>query len=428
MKEAFSKYFLGTECSAFCHFDTTTLRPISVLLQLKSFFRYIWSRSSSLRGVPLLKDMDRQETEPLKELINASDENDDVFLQENNHCPPKSLWQKLKLPSWKPTSDEELRLAEAKMLSGVVGKYKQALVKITDDQYINTIKMGSGPTLVLLHGFGGGLGMWACNLDDLSQYYTVYAIDLLGFGRSSRPPFEGKTADDGENYFLNSFEEWRKRMKLEKFALFGHSFGAYLSATYALQNPHRVERLILCDPWGVPEKPREVSTSNAPLKWRLLRKLVFKITLNPVDIVRLAGPWGPSLVTRFRSDLVAKFSHLYNDNTVINYVYHCLAQNPSGEKAFFACTEPIAWAKKPLCKSLPNLSENIPSLFIYGEDSWMDPNAGFEVSRKLRGPTEFVILPGDHHVYCESYELMNKIVKLFGQGKLKDYLNPKIDL
>jgi hypothetical protein len=93
--------------------------------------------------------------------------------------------------------------------------------------------------------------------------------------------FLGKTADDGENYFLDSFEKWLKVMKLERFSLLGtksklllkrnlhlgqeliiissffffcqmegHSFGAYLSATYALRNPQCVERLILCDPWG----------------------------------------------------------------------------------------------------------------------------------------------------------------------------------
>ena len=34
------------------------------------------------------------------------------------------------------------------------------------------------------------------------------------------------------------------------------------------------------------------------------------------------------LVAKFRPDLTWKFAHLYNDNTVANYIYHCNAQDP----------------------------------------------------------------------------------------------------
>jgi pimeloyl-ACP methyl ester carboxylesterase len=50
-------------------------------------------------------------------------------------------------------------------------------------------KHGEGTPLLLLHGLHPGASSyeWRHNVDDLAQYHTVYALDLLGFGRSDRP-------------------------------------------------------------------------------------------------------------------------------------------------------------------------------------------------------------------------------------------------
>lgn len=43
------------------------------------------------------------------------------------------------------------------------------------------------PALLLLHGFGASSYHWRDNIDTLSQYYDVYALDLVGFGKSDKP-------------------------------------------------------------------------------------------------------------------------------------------------------------------------------------------------------------------------------------------------
>lgn len=43
--------------------------------------------------------------------------------------------------------------------------------------------------IVLLHGFGAGLGFWIHNLEALAKNHHVYAFDILGLARSSRPSF-----------------------------------------------------------------------------------------------------------------------------------------------------------------------------------------------------------------------------------------------
>ncbi|XP_077231705.1 alpha/beta-Hydrolases superfamily protein [Tasmannia lanceolata] len=52
---------------------------------------------------------------------------------------------------------------------------------------INFLVKGNGPPLLLVHGFGASIAHWRRNINTLAESYTVYAIDLLGFGASDKP-------------------------------------------------------------------------------------------------------------------------------------------------------------------------------------------------------------------------------------------------
>ena len=123
--------------------------------------------------------------------------------------------------------------------------------------------------LVLIHGYGAGLGFFYKNFEALSRPtgFKLYALDLLGMGRSSRPPFRmtAKSREDqitqAEDWFVDSLEEWRVAKKIDKMTLLGHSLGGYMAVAYALKYPGRLNKLILASPVGIPEDPYAVKAA-----------------------------------------------------------------------------------------------------------------------------------------------------------------------
>ncbi|KAL8736065.1 MAG: hypothetical protein Q9181_002579 [Wetmoreana brouardii] len=121
--------------------------------------------------------------------------------------------------------------------------------------------------LVMLHGYGAGLGFFYKNFEGLSRVpgWKLYALDLLGMGRSSRPPFRVHAKDrqksiaEAEDWFVDALEEWRVKRNIDRFTLLGHSLGGYMAVAYALKYPGHLNKLILASPVGIPEDPYAVN-------------------------------------------------------------------------------------------------------------------------------------------------------------------------
>lgn len=250
----------------------------------------------------------------------------------------------------------------------------------------------TGTPLVMIHGFASGVGLWLLNLDSLaSQDRKVYAFDVLGFGRSSRPYFD-KRGEEAEWQLVESIERWRTKAGLnDKFILLGHSFGAYLALAYALHFPNRVSHLILADPWGIPayetpEQSRTTAQYHLPLWVKVIGTIVFQV-FSPLALLRFSGPWGPKLVETLRSDIRKKYEHVIKQSDadiILNYVYHCNAQTrASGELAFKSLVLPHGWAKYPMMKRIHELQDHINITFIYGSRSWIDRQPAFQIKRSL---------------------------------------------
>ncbi len=91
--------------------------------------------------------------------------------------------------------------------------------------------------LVLIHGWAGGVGMWAKNIDELAKGRRVYMLDLMGFGISSRPSMVELTAQQVPEKYLGWIENWMSKLNISECILVGHSFGGFLSTHFTLKHP-----------------------------------------------------------------------------------------------------------------------------------------------------------------------------------------------
>jgi pimeloyl-ACP methyl ester carboxylesterase len=101
---------------------------------------------------------------------------------------------------------------------------------------------GTGPTVVLLHGYGETGDMWAPMAVDLARDHTVVVPDLRGMGLSSKPPggFDKKTQAGDIAGVLDE-------LKIHRADLVTHDIGNMVGYAFAAQNPDRVPRFVLID-------------------------------------------------------------------------------------------------------------------------------------------------------------------------------------
>ena len=101
--------------------------------------------------------------------------------------------------------------------------------------------MGSGPALVILHGLFGSWENWRVQAKQLSEYFTVYAMDIRNHGRSPHVDEIDYPLMAGD--VLHTLQIHRVR----RASLMGHSMGGKVAMRVALDSPEVVQKLIVVD-------------------------------------------------------------------------------------------------------------------------------------------------------------------------------------
>jgi pimeloyl-ACP methyl ester carboxylesterase len=131
-------------------------------------------------------------------------------------------------------------------MESLVYPYPVQKVVLPDGPEIAYIDEGKGPyTLVMVHGLGSYLPVYTKLVEHLKQDYRCIALDLPNYGKSSRGDYPFDMA-----FFAETVSKFIQALKLKKVVLIGHSMGAQIAMTLALQEPDLAKALVLLAPAG----------------------------------------------------------------------------------------------------------------------------------------------------------------------------------
>lgn len=106
---------------------------------------------------------------------------------------------------------------------------------------------GQGKPLLLIHGLGARAEDWAPEMPDYTQHgFRVYAVDLLGCGRTDRPDIDYTIQQQTD--MIHGF---LAALHIQQTDVIGWSMGGWVALQFALEHPTQVQRLVVMDSAGL---------------------------------------------------------------------------------------------------------------------------------------------------------------------------------
>ncbi|MDH5181742.1 MAG: alpha/beta hydrolase [Gammaproteobacteria bacterium] len=138
-------------------------------------------------------------------------------------------------------------------------------------------QLGIGkPVVILLHGFGGSLDGWQPIQNEL-QHYTVYALDLIGFGGSDAPAIT-YDLETHRRYLIGFMDQ----LNIKQAILVGGSMGGSIAAWTAAHSPERISGVVMIAPSGFPGSLQKPFPFNWFFRPGLPNKLAGLVVRNPL--------------------------------------------------------------------------------------------------------------------------------------------------
>jgi pimeloyl-ACP methyl ester carboxylesterase len=262
---------------------------------------------------------------------------------------------------------------------------------------LSTLTMGAGPDVLLLHGLGGTKASFFDTAAALSRNYRVHALDLPGFGGSSKPA----TAPYGAPYAARAVIGAMDALEIPSAHIVGNSMGGRVAIEVGLERPERVGGLALLCP----------AVAFVRRDWHWLVRLV-----RP-ELGMLPHSLGRARIERQFWSLFADRDLM--DPSVADVVvdeFERIYRSPGARLAFLASARAI-YLERPYGRGgfYPRLAElQPPALFAWSSHDRLIPERfRHHVERALPG-AEQVVLQGTGHVpQVERPDRTNGLVRRF---------------
>jgi pimeloyl-ACP methyl ester carboxylesterase len=256
--------------------------------------------------------------------------------------------------------------------------------------------IGTGkPSLLLVHGFGASTDHWRKNIEGLEQDFSVWAIDLLGFGRSAKPDLQ------------YSGDLWREQLQdfiteviREPVYLAGNSLGGYACLSMAAGQPTKVRGVILLNSAG------PFTESGPPKEANLLQKLARAL---------FRQPWASYLLflyTRQPGTIRKTLEKVYLDRSAVTDRLVEEIRRPSLEKG--AAQVFASVFQSPRGETVDALLQRLqcPLLLLWGEgDPWMNTRERGAKFREHYPSLREHYLPAGHCPHDEIPDRVNPLMR-----------------
>ena len=255
--------------------------------------------------------------------------------------------------------------------------------------YVYDAGAGTATPMLLIHGLGDEADTWRHVIAPLSAGRRVVALDLPGFGRSDKPKRPYTIP-----FFQNVVIELLDTLAIQRAILVGHSLGAVLAHSVALNYSERVERLILIDGSLVARSQKIDLATMLFLVPRLGEWLYNRLRRDPQAAYRTLVPYYGRL------DKLPEADHAFLFQRVNERVW-----SDGQRRAFFSTFRNLArWLpgqQRDLASRLSTLG--IPTLVVWGEADRINSIENGRALVELQPTTRLVVVPGvGHDVHQEN--------------------------
>ena len=254
------------------------------------------------------------------------------------------------------------------------------------------------PPLLLVHGFGASTDHWRKNIAQLKKQFQVWAIDLLGFGRSAKP-----NQEYSGNLWRDQLNDFITEVIGQPVILAGNSLGGYAALSVAAQYPQSTAGLILLNSAGPFTDSQVKPEKNSGQQ--LLSKLIRSVLLQP---------WASFLLFQYvrrRSVIRKTLNQVYLDRTAVTDQLVEDIYRPSCDQGAAEVFNSVF--KTPQGEKIDVLlgQMNCPLLMLWGEnDPWIKASErGIQFRRHYPQLSEYYLKAG-HCPHDEIPEQVNNLV------------------